>query len=74
MDESDYYQQLQDHDQEFQDWFYGNEVRGDTEVACIILAKKIARVISIEVIRDAYNYKEPEQTENKSSLEDDLIF
>ena len=50
--------QYVDQKNEFESWFFGNEIRGDFRKACEALKDKIFSIIDQNVLFDAYFHKE----------------
>jgi len=64
--------------QQFEDWFYGNEIKGDATAAVHYLAEKIGKLSSMENLMDAFFYVEPKKhdplTYSDGTEIDDLPF
>jgi hypothetical protein len=62
----------------FENWFYGNEIRGDATAAVHYLAENIGKLSSMENLMDAFHYVEPKKSTTTYSIiedyEDDLPF
>lgn len=56
-------QQSLDMQNQFEDWFWGQEIQGDATLAVHTLADKVGKVISMETLMEAYYHVEPKKKE-----------